>query len=61
MRRGERELAALALAELLAKLLDVLGLQQDAFDPLDQLLAGIGQPNQPLAAADEQLEAKLVF
>ncbi len=61
VRRRHRQFALVAERELLGKLLDVLGIEQHALDDADQLLAGLGQPEQPLAAAHEQLDAELVL
>ena len=61
VRGRDGELPLLAVAELLAEPLDVRGVDQDALDDLDQLLAGVGQAEQPLAAAHEQLDAELVL
>ncbi len=61
VRGGDDELALLAIGELLAEPLDVGGVDQNALDDLDQLLAGVGQAEQALAAAHEQLDAELVL
>lgn len=55
------ELAAILVRELLAELLDVLRIEQNAFDDANELPPGLSQAQQALAAPDEQLYAKLVL
>ena len=60
--RGDHgELAFVALAVLLHQILDVVRVEQDALDDLQQLAARIGQAEQALAFAHEQLHAQFVF
>ena len=61
MRRRDDKLALVALRKLLGEALDVLGVEQHALDDGDELLAGLGHAEETLAAADEQLHAKLVL
>ena len=61
VRRRHRQLALVAQRELLGELLDVLGVEQHPLDDADQLLAGLCQSEQPLAAAHEQLDPQLVL
>ena len=58
---GEDELPLLAVGELLAELLDIARLDQNPLHDVGQFLAGLGQPQETLAAADEQLDAELVL
>ena len=61
VRGGDSELPLVAIAELLAEPLDIGRIDEYALDHLDQLLAWVGQSEQPLAAPHEQLDAQLVF
>ena len=61
VRGGDDDLALLAIGELLAEPLDVGRVDQHALDDLHHLLAGVGEAEQPLAAAHEQLDAEFVL
>ena len=61
VRGGDHQAAAVAVGELLGDALDVAGVDQHALDDRDQLPARLGQPEQALAAAHEQLDAELVL
>ena len=53
--------AAITIGELLAEFFDIFRIEQDAVDDLRQLLAGLRQPQKPLAATHEEFDAKLVL
>jgi len=59
--RGDAELPLVAIAELLGQTLDVLRVEQHALDDSDQFLARIGQSEQALALAHEQLDTEFVL
>ena len=61
MRRGHRELSAIAIGELLAELLDVLRVEQNAFDDADEFLPRLGQAEQPLSFADEEFDTEFIL
>jgi len=61
VRGCDLEDALIPAGEPAGDLREVFGFEQQAPDDLDCLLAGFGQPQQPLAAAHKQLHAELVL
>lgn len=59
--RHHRQPALIAIAELFGQTLDVPGIEQHAFDDSHQFLARVGQAEQALALAHEQLDAEFGF
>ena len=59
--RGHRELSAVAIGELLAQLLDVLRVEQNAFDDANEFLPRLGQAEQPLSFADEEFDTEFIL
>ena len=53
MGRCDVKRAAITIGELLAELLDIFRVEQNAIDDLRQLLAGLRQSQKPLAATHE--------
>ena len=61
MRGGDRQRAAVGLAQLRGGAADVLHFTQNARGARNDLLAGVRGPGQRAALALEQLEAELLF
>jgi hypothetical protein len=58
---GDHEVAGLPAGKLVGDAAQVLGIEQNAVDHLGQFLARLGQPEQTLATAHEDLDAEFVL
>ena len=58
---GDSQLPSAAIAVFLGEILDVLGIEQHALDQHQQFLAGLGEPQQSLALAHENIDAEFHF
>jgi hypothetical protein len=59
--RSDGQAPLIAIAETLGQILDVLGVEQHPVHDLREFLAGIGETEQSLAFAHEQLHTELVL
>lgn len=61
MRRRDMQLSRIVAAEDVRQATDVIGVVENAFRHHQQLFAGFGHAQQPLAAANEYFNAQLFF